>query len=186
MYVNNNLPQSICILRLSALGDVTHVLPVIRAMQQQWPDVSITWVCGKFEYKMLSPIKGIRFIAFDKKAGIKAYLQVWRELKGESFDLMLHMHATARANILSLLISAKTKLGWDDANARDCHRWFIDKKINAERGRHQVRGYLDFVRAIGIKVDEPEWDFPITDDALNFVNQHIQTNTPVLIISPSS
>ena len=186
MYQNNNLPQNICILRLSALGDVTHVIPVIRAIQRQWSDVDITWICGKFEHRLLSHIEGIRFIVFDKKAGLKAYFQVWRELKEQRFDLMLHMHATARANLLSLLIRAKTKLGWDDANARDGHRWFIDKKIKAEKGRHQAQGYLEFARTIGIEVDEPEWHFPVTDEAKSFVQQYLQTDNRILIISPSS
>ncbi|HEY5739522.1 MAG TPA: glycosyl transferase, partial [Gammaproteobacteria bacterium] len=29
-------PQKLCIIRLSALGDVTHAVPVLRAIQQQW------------------------------------------------------------------------------------------------------------------------------------------------------
>ena len=33
-------PESICILRLSALGDVCHVLPVVRTLQDAWPTMS--------------------------------------------------------------------------------------------------------------------------------------------------
>ena len=186
MHLNDNLPQEICILRLSALGDVTHAIPAIRAIQSEWPNVSITWICGKFEYKLLSQIEGIRFVVFDKQGGLKAYLKVWRELEGQRFDLMLHMHATARANLLSFFIRARIKLGWDDANARDGHRWFIDEKIKAEKSRHQVQAYLEFVRTLGIEIDEPEWDFPISEEAQRFVKQHIQTESPVLVISPCS
>ena len=46
-------PRSICLLRLSALGDVTHVLPVVRALRMAWPDVAITWIIGKPEHKLL-------------------------------------------------------------------------------------------------------------------------------------
>jgi len=35
------------ILRLSAIGDVTHGVPVVRATQGQLPNANITWVCGK-------------------------------------------------------------------------------------------------------------------------------------------
>ena len=34
-------PQSICILRLSAIGDVTHILPVVTTLQKAYPNVSI-------------------------------------------------------------------------------------------------------------------------------------------------
>ncbi|RLA05875.1 MAG: glycosyl transferase, partial [Gammaproteobacteria bacterium] len=36
-------PESICIVRLSALGDVTHAVPVLRAIQQHWPQTRVTW-----------------------------------------------------------------------------------------------------------------------------------------------
>lgn len=40
-------PHSLCILRLSALGDVCNAVPAVRALQRQWPDCRITWVIGK-------------------------------------------------------------------------------------------------------------------------------------------
>ena len=36
-----SVPRSICLLRLSALGDVTHVLPVVHALRAAWPEVAI-------------------------------------------------------------------------------------------------------------------------------------------------
>ncbi|MEC7922852.1 MAG: glycosyl transferase, partial [Planctomycetota bacterium] len=30
-------PKSICILRLSAIGDCTHVVPMVRTIQKHWP-----------------------------------------------------------------------------------------------------------------------------------------------------
>lgn len=106
-------PKELCILRLSALGDVTHVLPVVRAIQLQWPDCKITWVCGKFEYKLLHLINNIDFIVFDKKAGWSAYYRLWQQLKHKRFDVLLQMQVAARANLASACIRAKVKLGWD-------------------------------------------------------------------------
>ena len=45
--------NSICILRLSALGDATHVLPLIRTLQKNLPDCRITWILGKGEAKLM-------------------------------------------------------------------------------------------------------------------------------------
>jgi heptosyltransferase I len=102
---------SICILRLSALGDVSHVVPVVRVIQEQAPDIEITWVCGKLEHQILSGIEGVRFVVFDKKAGIRAYRDLRRNLAGERFDYLLHMQVAMRANIASTRIKATTKLG---------------------------------------------------------------------------
>ena len=37
-------PRSICLLRLSALGDVTHVLPLLHTLRAGLPDAGLTWV----------------------------------------------------------------------------------------------------------------------------------------------
>ena len=39
----DTVPASVCILRLSAIGDTCHVLPVVRTLQRAWPDTRFTW-----------------------------------------------------------------------------------------------------------------------------------------------
>jgi len=185
------LPQSkiykkICILRLSAIGDVTHVLPVIRAMQHQWPSAEITWVCGKFEYKLLKIIKGIRFVVFDKGQGLKAYRNLRRELKFEKFDVLLHMQVAARANIASMCIKADIRLGWDKERSRDFHQLFVNHSVENHYQQHQVQGFLSFARELNLDVSEPEWRLPVTGEAKKFSEKYIDKNKPVLIISACS
>ena len=40
-------PDSICLLRTSAIGDVTHVVPLMRTLQAAWPQARLTWIVGK-------------------------------------------------------------------------------------------------------------------------------------------
>lgn len=40
-------PAHICVLRLSALGDVCNLVPTVRALQRQWPEARITWIVGR-------------------------------------------------------------------------------------------------------------------------------------------
>ena len=58
-------PEHICILRLSALGDATHTVPVVRAIQEQWPSTRISWIIGKLERRLLEGVEGVEFIVFD-------------------------------------------------------------------------------------------------------------------------
>ena len=182
----NVQPEKICILRLSAIGDVTHVLPVIRAIQQQWPETEITWICGAFEYKLLKIIKNIRFVTFNKKDGLKAYFELWKKLKKNKFDVLLHMQVAARANIASLGIKADIKLGWDKSRSRDLHQIFINHSVAAVRQQHQVDGFLSFARSLGVYVDEPVWDIPVTQGAQDFAEKYVDKDKPVLIISACS
>ena len=54
-------PRSLCLLRLSALGDVTHVLPLLHTLREAWPDATISWVIGKAEQRLLYGLQGVRF-----------------------------------------------------------------------------------------------------------------------------
>lgn len=179
-------PKSICILRLSALGDVTHAVPVLRALQQQWPTTEITWICGQLEYKLLSVFEGVRFIVFNKKDGMQAYWNVRKVLAGQRFDLLLHMQLAARANFLSMLIKADYRIGWDRASSKDLHHWFINHQIKPAKKRHQVQTFLEFARALSIEIKEPLWDWPMPEAAVNYANKHIDTSRKTLLISPCS
>jgi heptosyltransferase I len=108
-------PNSICLLRLSAIGDVLHALPVVRTVQYAWPETSITWVIGKAEYSLLGDIAGIEFIVLDKSKGLSAQKNLFASLKGRSFDVLMLMQYSLRAHIASLAIKAKLRLGYDNS-----------------------------------------------------------------------
>jgi len=42
-------PDKVCLLRLSAIGDTCHVVPLLRTLQDAWPKTRFTWVIGKLE-----------------------------------------------------------------------------------------------------------------------------------------
>lgn len=108
-----NPPASLCILRLSALGDVSHIVPIVRTIQQCWPQTRITWIIGKVEYALVGGIDGVEFIVCDKSQGLGAYRAVWQRLRGRRFDVLLMMQAALRASLLSLGIRATLKIGFD-------------------------------------------------------------------------
>ncbi|MFQ5937565.1 MAG: glycosyltransferase family 9 protein, partial [Acidiferrobacterales bacterium] len=73
-------PESVCILRLSAVGDVCNVVPAARTLQRHWPDSELTWVIGKTEASLVGDIPGIEFIIFEKSAGWRAYRNLRAQL----------------------------------------------------------------------------------------------------------
>ena len=186
MFSLTNPPQSICILRLSALGDITHVLPVLNAIKKQYPEADVTWICGSLEYKLLSCIPGVNFIVFNKREGLKAYWRARRELHDKRFDLLLHMQVSARANLLSLFVKSGVRLGWDKNSSRDFHQWFINQSIESGRQRHQVQGFLAFAKAIGIENAEPVWNIPVPEEAYAFADKYVDNTRKTLLVSPCS
>jgi heptosyltransferase I len=179
-------PASICILRLSALGDATHVLPVIRCLQDNWPQTQITWIIGKLESRLVAGLEDVELLVFDKRGGRAAVKQLRQRLAGRTFDVLLHMQVAARANLLSRLVRAPTRLGWNRARSRDFHHWFVNRQVADVPFQHQVEGFLEFPRALGLTVTNPVWNLPVTADARNWAQQWLKPGVPNIIISPCS
>jgi heptosyltransferase I len=179
-------PASLCIVRLSALGDVTHAVPVLRAVQKAWPDTEITWVCASVEHKLLAVLDGVRFVLLDKNAGWRGYRDLRLKLRGHHFDVMIQMQVSARANLAGACVSADIKLGWDKTRSRDFHTLFMTDSIPAVRQQHQVQGHLEFARTLGIDATEPVWDFPVTADAEKYAANCLPGEQPTLLVSPCS
>ena len=167
-------PERICILRLSAIGDVSHVLPTLRSIQHQWPDAKITWIIGKLEYQLVCDIPGVEFIIFDKSTGWSAYKKLRQQLARRSFDVLLHMQISLRASLASLPIKAPVKLGFDKARAKNLQSLFCNQQISGSSQRqHVLDSLMEFALSLGASTKVMEWNIPIPESARNFVSQHI-------------
>ena len=80
-------PSSICILRLSAIGDVTHMIPVVHTLQKHWPNTKLTWVIGKSEANLVKDLPGIDFIIFDKSNAIASYRSIEKAMRKQFYDV---------------------------------------------------------------------------------------------------
>ena len=179
----SSAPDSVCILRLSAIGDVTHALPVLRTLQHHWPETRITWIIGKNEHALVSDIEGVEFITFDKSLGFGAYAEIRRKLANHHFDVLLHMQVSLRASITSMLVKADIKLGFDRERAKDLQWLFTNKKITpASTRQHVVDSFLEFPKCLGL---EPvlNWDLPVSDHAVTSV-KHLISGSDFLAINP--
>lgn len=161
-------PQSLCILRLSAIGDCVHTLAVVRAIQAQWPACKITWVIGSLEHQLLDGVEGVEFIVFNKKEGLKGYQKFKQRMQGRTFDALLNMQIALRASVLSLFIPTPIKLGFDKPRAKDYQWLFTNHRIPATPKQHSMEGLFEFAKAIGVGG---------TDEALN--NKQLNWNIPI-------
>ena len=131
-------------------------------------------------------VEGVEFLEFDKRGGLGAVSRLRRRLKGRRFDVLLHMQVAARANLLSTLVHAERRIGWDRARSRDRHHWFIRESIESVPFQHQVQGFLSFARALGIEAIEPRWDLPVSESARAWARQQLGEDSLTLVISPCS
>lgn len=181
----SSAPASLCLLRLSALGDISHSLPVFHTIRKAWPETKITWIIGKTEYELVKDLADVEFIVFDKKAGLAGYKTLRQQLKNRQFDVLLHMQMSLRSSLVSLLVNSDIKLGFDKQRAKDLQWLFTNHKIAYQPQQHVIDSFLGFTEALGIKEKCYQWDIPLPGEAVQFAADYIQQQ-PVLVISPCS
>jgi len=172
------------VIRLSAIGDCCHTVPVLRTIQKQWPDTRITWIIGKTERALLEGLDGIEFITFDKSKGFKELFNIRNELKGRKFDLLLHMHPNMRANLISLFVKRDRDLGYDKPRAKDYQWLFTGNQIAAKTNQHVMDQLFGFAEALGISERSLRWDIPYDDAAKAKATELCNGDAPVIVLSP--
>jgi heptosyltransferase I len=179
-------PQSICVLRLSAIGDVCNSVAAVQAIQRKWPDTNITWVIGKVEAMLLEGLPGVEFVIFDKGAGIQGYKDLKATLKGRKFDVLLQMQVALRASLASLCIKAKFKVGFDKIRAKEGHWLFVNRRIAKQKEPHVLDGFMGFAHVVGVKETIPMWDMPLARADDEWAKARFNQNKRTLIISPAA
>ena len=179
-------PASVCILRLSAIGDTCHVLPVVRTLQRAWPETRFTWIIGRLEAKLLGHIPDIEFIVLDKKSLAGSYRVLREQMRGRHFDVLMHMQLALRASLLSTLVPAKIKLGFDRKRARELQWLFTSNRIRPTERQHVMDALFGFAEKYHVYEKLLRWDIPIPQAARDYARRVIPDDTRTLIISPCS
>lgn len=179
-------PNSICILRLSAIGDVCHALAVVQAIQKQWPKTKITWIVGKIEAQLISDLPGIDLVVYDKKQGYAGMRKIWQQLAGQQFDALLHMQLALRASLLTLGIKAKYKVGFNFKRAKELQWLFTNERINDTASTHVLDSFFEFAYYLGIEKSKPTWSIPLCQSDITFAKQITEHNKPLFVISAAA
>jgi len=179
-------PKSICLLRLSAIGDVCHAVAMVQAIQKQWPNTKITWIMGKIEAQLLYDLPNVEVIIFDKKNGYQGMKAIWKQLTETKFDALLHMQLALRASVLSLGIKAKYKVGFNFKRAREAQWLFTNKKITDTASQHVLDSFFEFAYFLGINKTPPTWNIPLSTEDIDFAKAISASDKPLFVISPAA
>lgn len=177
-------PKSVCILRLSALGDICHTVPILNTLRHEWPDTRFTWIVGSLEAKLLDGLPGVELVVFDKGKGWRAYNRLRHDIGDRRFSILLHMQMALRASIASLFIHAPIRVGFDRKRAHDMQWLFTTKQIPFIDRQHVMDSLFGFTSALGIESRILNWEIPIPASAQRKIQQAIPDSKPLVVISP--
>ncbi|MBO5244513.1 MAG: lipopolysaccharide heptosyltransferase I [Selenomonadales bacterium] len=150
--------KNILIIKLSAIGDVIHALPVSHAIKETYPDAHITWVVEPPAYSLLTNNPYIDEIILFRKKEFKSWKgfrknfpDFYAKLREKEYDVVLDLQGLGKSGIIALLARGKHKLGTCDMRELS---GLISKPTAGENAKgHIVERYLDAARAIGCRVE---------------------------------
>lgn len=182
-------PIKILVLRFGSLGDLVLLLPLLKNLRLAFPDGEIHLACksryaGLFEGS--SSIDRIHTLA---GGGFGELLKLWKDLRGEHFDIIMDTHNVIRSTILYLSLSAPSKIRLRKEQIRK--GLLIRGKRNLyERIVHQSERYLDCARRMGIEAREitPSLDIPdsVGRRAREFLLSAGISGTPLVAVAPGA
>jgi heptosyltransferase I len=174
--------KQITLLRLSALGDIVLVVPLVRVLQRSFPDADIVWVTSQLGYDLLKGMAGVRFVVVPKPKTLKKWWQARKILRREQSDVLLVLQASMSSNLLCPLISAPRKIGFDSVRGRDGHGFVVNERLTY-KDEHFVDAYLSFAAKLGVSnLGDAKWDLPISSDDHNWAKAIVSSSTPWLAV----
>jgi heptosyltransferase I len=153
------VPDNVCIVMMSAVGDAVHVLPVINALKRANSRTRITWILQPGPAALVRGHRSVdEIVVFDRSRGLRAFTDVASAMSKRRFDLVINLQVYFKAGIVTASTHAPIKLGFDRARARDMNWLFTNRKIPAHPIQHVQDQYFEFLTALGVSPEPVEWD----------------------------
>jgi heptosyltransferase I len=114
--------RKILLIKLSAVGDVVHTIPVLNKLRRRYPKAQIDWLVTPAIGELLRHHPAITStIAFAREewskpwrlAPFASYGRLAARLRGARYDLVVDMHGQLRTALLALATAAPVRIGWD-------------------------------------------------------------------------
>ncbi len=165
----------ILIVRLSAIGDTIHSLPLAAALRQAFPDAHIGWLVEKPSAALIENNPLLDWHHVLPKGWLKSLSRV-RALRGtlraERFDIAFDIQGLTKSAVAARLSGAGTRIGFTRGEARELAP-LLDNRLVKPQGRHAVDMALSLLRGLGLSGPErAEFVFPPPGDGdIAAVNQ---------------
>jgi heptosyltransferase I len=181
-------PRSICILRLSSIGDVIHTLPVAHLLKERFPSARITWVAEKGMSALLNHHPAVdQLLLVDTKKWRKRIFSpvVWRELYSffryiriQRFDLVLDFQGAFKSALRAAFSGATRRIGMARSDRKE--KWssiFLNEFSRPTKNKkHIIEKNLALLESVGIRSESLSLHFDIhpEEEAIEYVEQELK------------
>ena len=164
--------KHILVIRLSALGDVAILAPILKARAAANPDVHFTIAAPSLLQPLFEGIDNIKFLGVNKKDGTHA---IYRQLKSVKADAIADLHKVNRVGYALIMLQTdrllhlKAPLPLCRMRKGRLSRWTFLHHIVRHPRRPQWQRYNDVFDRLGLAAGVPHTEI------------HLQPSTPLTI-----
>ncbi len=139
--------DKILLIKLSAVGDVIHTIPVLNKLRRRYPTTQLDWLVKPAIGELLRHHPAVsNVIDFDRGVGtalwrpmsLFGYARLAAKLRGAGYDLVVDLHGQFRTAILAVATGAPVRIGFDRPRASI---WDASpRKFSQEARKHAWQG----------------------------------------------
>lgn len=156
------MAQRILIVRLSAIGDTIHSLPLAAAIRAAMPDCYIGWVVEQAGAALVVDNPAVDWSYVLPKGWLKhpsLVVALRRALRAQRFDTAIDVQGLTKSAVAALLSGASRRIGFTRGEGRELAP-ILDNVLVAPVGVHAVEKTLSLLPAAGVPVPARP-DFPL-------------------------
>ena len=151
------------IVRLGALGDLVHTLPVVPALRAAMPGVEIHWLVDARHAALTALVEGVdRWIVWEapRIGGSRGALSVVAEMRAQRYDVALDLQGLLKSAVLARCSGAARVVGFPPVHLRErAASWLYSEQPEIGAVAHVIDRQLGLLRAVGIP--NPPRVFPL-------------------------
>ncbi|MDX1461509.1 MAG: glycosyltransferase family 9 protein [Marinirhabdus sp.] len=176
-------PSHILVIRLSALGDVAMVVPVLRVFRQTYPDIQLTVLTRPKFKPLFGDISNLNILEADVYGEHKGFglLQLAREAKALGIDAVADLHNVIRSKGIAFYLSLQGVPRRTIDKGRAEKKQLVQSSGQISRLKSTHKRYADVFAALGCPINLSEHEFPKTVAVDNQVQEIIGSHTKKMI-----
>ena len=171
-------PLRILIVRVSAIGDVIHGIPVLCALRKAYPNAFLAWIAEGSAGDVLEGHPALDELVRVPRRWWKVPREVWRmtkRLRRMRFDVTIDLQCLSKSAITAWLSGAPRRIGQSGEDGRELSRWFNNELVEAH-GTHVIEHYLSLLEPLGIQSPKVEFNLPEQQADAEFAERFLQEN----------
>lgn len=184
-------PPRILIVKLTAIGDVIHALPVACALRDAWPKAHLAWLVEGRAADLLRGHRALDEVIAVPRRWYKSPREVWRlrrTLRARRFDLTLDLQGLTKSAVAAWLSGAEQRVGFAGEMAREVSGWFNNRRVPISSA-HVVDRYLETLEPLGITAPTVRFDVPRQARDILAVDRmlsNLRSHGPFAMINPGA